>query len=57
MAYSKTQKDKIDEENPHTLTGISNLAGVLIRQGKYERAKGMHRRTQAERDGAVQRAS
>ena len=34
-------------EHPDTLTSMSNLVGVLDRQGKYEEAESMHRPTLA----------
>jgi hypothetical protein len=38
-------KDVVGEEHPSTLASMGNLAGVLSRQGKYEQAEEMHRRT------------
>jgi hypothetical protein len=33
----------LGKEHPSTLTSMSNLAGVLDRQGKYEEAESMNR--------------
>jgi Flp pilus assembly protein TadD len=34
-------------EHPYTLTSMSNLAGVLASQGKYDEAEAMNRQTLA----------
>jgi Tetratricopeptide repeat len=35
----------LGKEHPSILTSMSNLAGVLSYQGKYEHAEEMHRQT------------
>ena len=39
--FRKTEK-MLGKEHPDTLTSMSNLAGVLSRQGKYDEAEEMH---------------
>ena len=40
-------------EHPHTLTSMSNLAGSLDSQGKYEEAEAMNRQTLAWRENIL----
>jgi tetratricopeptide (TPR) repeat protein len=44
---SSLRKEVLGREHPHTLTSMSNLALVLVRQGKYEEAEAMNRQTLA----------
>jgi tetratricopeptide (TPR) repeat protein len=44
---SSLRKEVLRREHPSTLTSMTNLAGVLGRQGKYEEAEAMNRQTLA----------
>jgi Tfp pilus assembly protein PilF len=43
----------LGKDHPNTLTSVSNLAGVLQYQGKYEAAEEMNRRALEEREKAL----
>jgi hypothetical protein len=47
---SSLRKEVLGPEHPDTLTSLSNLAGVLVLEGKYKDAEAMNRQTLAQRE-------